>query len=410
MPRSPAWIASLLVALASLAALGLAAAADDTAEPCCSQEDLGPGELRPGIFDCCPDCRETRIYRSEILGRLWVRGEYLSWAIKGQEFPPLVTASLPGTASEDTGVLGRPGTHVLFGDEEIGTGMRPGGRLTGGFWWHPDQMGGIEASYFELDEQERAFSAGRGPLLIARPYFNVNTLRQDSLLVQHPDVVNGSVSVSAASTFNGADVLLRHVVSYGDWYRVDVMGGYRYSRLDDDLRVIESLDPLPDVGVHVDALDLFNVENEFHGAEAGAVMRWRAKYVGLQLLGKFAMGSTTSKVTIDGGTATTTSSQPGALLALPTNIGCYSSTGFSAIEELGISMDLWLTCNCRAMFGYTLIYWSNVARVADQIDLAVNPSQIPPGTLSGPPRRPTFDLKTTDFWAQGLNIGLEYQF
>lgn len=409
MHGSPARIASLLLALASLAGLAFAALADDAAEPCCPHEDLGPGELRPGIFDCCPDCRETRIYRSEILGRLWVRGEYLSWAIKGQEFPPLVTASLPGTAPGDTGVLGRPGTQVLVGDEEIGTGMRPGGRLTGGFWFHPDQMTGIEASYLELDEQEQEFTAGGDAVLIARPYFNTNTLQQDSHLIQHPDVVNGSVSVSAATTFNGADVSLRHVVRYGDGYRLDVLGGYRFSRLEDDLQVFESLDSLEHVGVHTDALDRFNVENQFHGAQAGAVMRWRAKYVGLQLLGKFAMGSTTSKVTIDGGTASTATSQPGALLALPTNIGSYCSGGFSTIEELGISMDLWLTCNCRAMFGYTLIYWSDVARAADQLDPAVNPTQISPGNFSGA-RRPTFDFRTTDFWAQGLNIGLEYQF
>jgi hypothetical protein len=28
--------------------------------------------------DCCPNCRDSRIYRSEILGRLWMHAEYLA--------------------------------------------------------------------------------------------------------------------------------------------------------------------------------------------------------------------------------------------------------------------------------------------------------------------------------------------
>ena len=39
----------------------------------------------------------------------------------------------------------------------------------------------------------------------------------------------------------------------------------------------------------------------------------------------------------------------------------------------------------------------------------MNASQFPPGTLSGA-ARPNFVFHTTDFWAQGLNVGLEYRF
>jgi hypothetical protein len=39
----------------------------------------------------------------------------------------------------------------------------------------------------------------------------------------------------------------------------------------------------------------------------------------------------------------------------------------------------------------------------------VNPTQFPPGTLTGP-AQPSFTQRTSDFWAQGLNLGLEYQF
>lgn len=422
---SPTRIASLIVALASLVAFAPATQADEAAA-CCPYEDLGPGELRPGILDSCPGCRETRIYRSEILGRLWVRGEYLSWALKEQQFPALVSASLPGTPIEDAGILGRLGTHTLFGDDGTENGLLPGamlsgGRLTGGFWFHPDQMCGIEANYFELDNRVKGYTAVDPAYPVARPFFNISAFGQDRLLVNFPPYVDGSINVASSTTFNGAEGLLRRVVSHSDWHRLDLVAGYRYSRLDDELQIFESIDAYPlGASTHIDAFDYLNVENQFHGGQAGAIMRWHGKYVGLQLLGKLALGGTNRRVLIDGGTATTTTvvlpvesttitSGPGRLLALPTNMGSYSSTGFSAVGELGVSSELQLTCNCRLTFGYTFIYWSNVARVADQIDTVVNPTQMPPGALHGLPR-PRYNLVTSDFWAQGLNFGLEYQF
>jgi hypothetical protein len=59
--------------------------------------------------------------------------------------------------------------------------------------------------------------------------------------------------------------------------------------------------------------------------------------------------------------------------------------------------------------GYDLLYWSDVARAPDQIDRRINPSQIPPGALLGV-SRPEHTLRTTDFWAQGLTLGVVYQF
>jgi hypothetical protein len=59
--------------------------------------------------------------------------------------------------------------------------------------------------------------------------------------------------------------------------------------------------------------------------------------------------------------------------------------------------------------GYSLVYWSKVIRAGEQIDLNVNPSQFPPGDLVGAPQ-PQFRAVTTDFWAQGLNFGLDFRF
>ena len=67
-----------------------------------------------------------------------------------------------------------------------------------------------------------------------------------------------------------------------------------------------------------------------------------------------------------------------------------------------------LNCHLRATVGYSLIYWSVVARPGDQIDLNVSKSQLARPQQAG--SMPEFILRTTDFWAQGVNLGLDYRF
>ena len=99
----------------------------------------------------------------------------------------------------------------------------------------------------------------------------------------------------------------------------------------------------------------------------------------------------------------------GGLLALPTNIGTYTRNQFTAIPSIEARVGYQLTCHWRAYAGYTAIFWGDVARAGDQIDLVVNPSQLPPGTLQGP-ARPAFAFHDSNFWAQGINVGLELRF
>jgi hypothetical protein len=61
------------------------------------------------------------------------------------------------------------------------------------------------------------------------------------------------------------------------------------------------------------------------------------------------------------------------------------------------------------MAGYSFIYWPGVARAGEQIDFALNPTQLPPGTLVGP-ARPAFVLHRSDLWAHGFSIGVEFRY
>ena len=141
----------------------------------------------------------------------------------------------------------------------------------------------------------------------------------------------------------------------------------------------------------------------------------RRCYWSLEVLANLSLGSTRSHMTIDGETVVTPPLGPaqvypqGAMLALPTNMGTLEQTAFTVIPELGVNVGLDLTCRMRATFGYSLLYWSRVARPGDMIDTDVNPTQFPTGSLEGfpaPRRRCAF----SDYWAQGLSIGLDYRF
>jgi hypothetical protein len=100
--------------------------------------------------------------------------------------------------------------------------------------------------------------------------------------------------------------------------------------------------------------------------------------------------------------------QVGGLLAQTSNIGSRSRDRFTILPELGGRVGYQLTHNLKLKLGYTLIFWSNVVRPGDQIDLGVNPNQLPPA-VGNVPARPEFVFRDTDYWVQGITFGGEFE-
>ena len=166
----------------------------------------------------------------------------------------------------------------------------------------------------------------------------------------------------------------------------------------------------------------FRSLTQFNGGEFGIVERWWRERASLQVIGTVALGASGIGTSIGGGTiGTETTGTPGAattvvtsrtrggLLAQPTNIGSYDTSLFAAAGEVGVAADYALWSQCRLSVGYTFLWLSTVGRAAGQVDTTVNPTQLGGGTLVGP-ARPAFQLDTTGFWAQGVSLGLDYQF
>ena len=160
--------------------------------------------------------------------------------------------------------------------------------------------------------------------------------------------------------------------------------------------------------------EAFVTENQFHGGQLG--LRWvnqRCCDWSAEFLAKVGLGNTQSHVTVTG---TTTASLAGqsqttqaGLLAQGTNIRSLEQNEFSTLSEFGVSIRRHFPCDLTMNLGYSFLHWSDVLRAGETIDPGVNPSQIPPNTLTGT-ARPELQLDSQAFWAQGLTVGLEYLF
>jgi hypothetical protein len=372
-------------------------------------------------------------------GRFWFRADYLRWWTKAADAPPLVTTSPPGTPPQDAGVLDVPGTEVLIGGGDGNALSRDGVRFVLGGWIEACQHYGIEVDYFLLDEQsDDNHLSSLGAPILARPFFNTQLNMQDSELIAYPGIVTGTVAVDYRTKFQSLAPRFRHNLRCdnfsaapcggpGCWddcgpspcgiiggSRVDWTIGYRYLKLEEELRISEDLMSQADnTFATFDLSDAFETSNEFNGLELGMI--WDA-YHGrwsMEFAGRFALGNNVRRVSINGATTSVVQGAAfqdvGGLLALPSNIGTYEDDEFVVIPEFSLTLGYQLAPRVRFLVGYTVVYWSNVARPGEQIDLNVNPDLLPPAMNTNGLMAPSFALNDTSFWAQGINLGLDWR-
>jgi len=159
--------------------------------------------------------------------------------------------------------------------------------------------------------------------------------------------------------------------------------------------------------------DQFRTENQFHGGQVGVTGEYRLGRWYADGMAAVAFGLTWERLDIDGGTRTTspagTQVTGGGLLALPSNSGRSREADFAVVPEANLTVGYQLADHWRAFIGYTFQYVSNVARPGQAIDPVVNLTQLPPGPLVGA-LRPQHKDAVTDFWVQGVNLGLEVRY
>ncbi len=377
----------------------------DCADPANACGVMGP---------CCTPCGPP--------GRFWIDAGYAFWTVSGQNLPPLVTSGPADAPRATGGALGQPGTNILNGGNRRNSDFRSGFYLNAGLWFNECQTFGIEGNFFYLGQsnQTARFDTNNAAVL-TRPFFNTQTGLQDTQLVSFPNVLDGNVTVNNRSDLIGGGFNFIKNCCCSPCGRFDLLLGYQYFNLSDDVFIREDLTSLPGQtnvvpGTRFIVEDRFSTENNFHGGNIGfsAERRFSHWYVGLRAGVALGVnhqvidinGSTT--ITVPGGLPQTFS---GGLLTQPSNIGRYTRDEFAVLPWIGAKIGVQLTPRLRAYVGYDFMYLSNVVRAGDQIDLRVNPTQIPPRTLgTSGPLFPVFEPRTTNVTVQGIRIGVEMRF
>lgn len=361
---------------------------------------------------CCDD-DPTCGYGGGCVGpSIWARGEFLFAWMKGMHVPALATTSPNG------GIL--PDGTVLFGSQTINGSQLPAARVTLGGWLDESQCHGLEAGFLWLGQASTQFQGDANDFtVLARPFTNVDpaNLGADARLIVSPNVATGSLSIVATSQFMTFDALYRRNITNDDCCVTDVLLGYRHAQLRDQIQIDENTTSLTTAigGTNFLLTDQFSTRNQFNGAELGVFFqrRWNECWT-WDVTAKGAIGQNQASIGINGRTRTT---PPGGtstftdsgLLAQSTNIGNYTQSDFTALGDFTLNLRRKLPCGWTANVGYAVLVWGSVQRAGDQIDLNVNASQIPPGTLTGDPR-PFVPFAASTFWVHGVQLGIERAF
>jgi len=401
--------------------VGLGHLPEPEGEPVTKHHDwswLWPGNWKRPI--------DNKIYASADGSLAWFRPEHLT--------APLLTVG--ATVDQHPGALGQPGTGVLVGTRaDFGTyyGVRGAVGMfldsdnhwaveAGGLWYNPSHL------------RFRVSSDDTGNPVIARPVFNGSTSfvpgnspgQEVGFIDALPGFVVGGSAVDLRSEFYGVEMNGRYCMCFGDNLKVDALGGARFLRLAETLRVEDTFRPITPGAVTflgvptsppetLSDTDSFGTRNHFYGAQVGGRVRYDLDWCFVSAYGKLGLGVTDQTVNINGSTtlvdATGNShTVEGGVLALVSNIGQYHRSEFSYIPEGGINVGVKVTPNVQLSAGYTFLYWNNVVRPGAQIDHIVNPNLLPTdanyGVLAGP-ARPAFHFNDEAIWLSSLNLGVE---
>lgn len=357
----------------------------------------------------------------------WATAETLLWWTKQGPAPvPLASTAPAGSPGPIPGALGNADTTVVLGGSEIGHDLQLGGRFTLGRM-NRDAGVGLDANFLFLGKSSNSQTvADDGTQFLVNPFFEPTVQLPIANYLTTPGILNqGSATLNTTHQLYGAE--LNGLVSLVETGRASwqLIGGYRFLNVDEDLSLAttqaDSVSFFP--GQFVNTIDEFETRNYFNGGQLGLRGEWTRGIWSFGSTCKLALGATHEVVRISGSTTTNSgptfateipvTTVPGGIFAQPTNIGEYSRDRFAVLPEVSLRLGVQLTPRVRTFVGYDFMYLSSVARPGNQIDGTINGSQltsftgVPTGPLVGQ-ASPAPQFASTDYWAQGINLGAEF--
>lgn len=359
--------------------------------------------------------------------RFWFNGEFLLWRLKSAPAPvPLITVNdNPATIA----ALNEAGTRILFGHgspESTNLNWFAGMRFTLGSWVDDDRLFGWEGSAFLLERRSLIYgtgSAGAANPVVAIP---VNSIVPFTVGAGFKPA--GETSLNSVGRPNRVSAHLNAklwggeanaVASLWESDRLRLVGvvGFRYLDLLENLTLSDTINS-GGAGDLFYIKDSIGTRNQFYGGQIGVHSLWMRGRWNLDATAKIAFGPTHQVMSLVGesnviAAGKPTLTTPQGVFVESTNRGRYTRNVFAVVPEVQLNIGYQLTQGIRPFFGYNWMYLSNAVRPGNQIDRDINPTQnpvlVPPGTLTGP-AAPLANFRSSDFWAQGFNLGIEIRY
>lgn len=306
-------------------------------------------------------------------------GVFQGWS-DAQTAPPLLTA--PSAT----------GPVTVFSDGGLAVPYRPGFQFDGGLWLNRDRTYAVDGGAIYLAPGVDRFEfASDGSPPLTRP--TRTPAGSGSAPLAGPGEP-GWFAAEWATRFVSADVNVRRVFYRDAVFQVAGAAGYRFAYLAEDLRVEVSRATAAGV---TQSDDRAGVRNYFHGGQlsvAGGAW-WRGWSV--DATGKVGLGAVFATSTLTG----TGDPAGGGFLVRPANAGDRSDLNLASLTAVSLTVGRQVLTFGKVFAGYTILHVSNVTRPGDLID-------------AGDPTGPGLALRrgsgTTDFWIQGLNVGMEWSY
>ncbi|QDT06850.1 hypothetical protein K227x_52710 [Rubripirellula lacrimiformis] len=333
----------------------------------------------------------------------------------GDRLPPLVTTG-PSTDPVTAGQLNQAGTSVLAGGTTEYKDASFGLRLTLGTWLDSSQCRSLVFRGWAVAEESFSFGSDQNRhAVLTRPFFatDVTPAEQATIVAAFPGAASGSIHARGSSNVFGGDISVRQFLfgQYGG--TVDLLYGYQYMRLDENLNVSSeslSLDgTFGPAGSVISVADSIDAINDFNGGQLGLSTRYREGCWSFQGLAKVGFGSLRRTAKRSGSTRRENGSdvfvEPEGLLVRSTNSGTTTDHAFGWVPELDMSLGWHRFPHFDVTLGYHIIAMTDALQVSGAIDpnLASNLSSPLVGSQTPSPA-----LRYDTFYVQGIHFGLQY--
>ncbi|MBS0652442.1 MAG: BBP7 family outer membrane beta-barrel protein [Verrucomicrobia bacterium] len=392
--------------------------------------------------------------------KYWVDADYLLWFIKDNPNPvPLVTK-----ASFDDplpGAIGQPHTRTVLGKKSIDMGLMQGFQVDAGLWIRRNI--GIEGGYFLLPTVSESKSVNTSgspgsanyavPIFDVSGVFGLNGVPGETIFILPGPIDNdpgflGKFRLQLKSRLQGAELNAIYRMVDNKSFQLKWLGGFCWVQLHEKLNFKGKTHAAAHSSfgnAFYNIADRFETANDFLAGQLKIDACYQTKRWYLEANLKGALGAVLQKVNVEGSSkssggnvffltkGTENKTLHGGIFAEPGNRGSHHKNPMAWGFESKVQTGFDLTKHVEVHVGYTFLWISKMLRPGKQIDRKINstrtaladasratvgigPGPVPFGGQSEPapvpqgPHRPKVPFKSSTFWAQGLNAGIEFRF